>query len=97
MFLTQVTEFVPIALAVVISGAVSFFFSRLLMKIHRLLIFLIPGMFGAAGAGLWILGLLADDWSTFGFLLYGSLAAVVFAGSLVASLILWFKNRKKGV
>jgi hypothetical protein len=94
MNLSIFTEFGPIAIAAVISGVISYFISFLLMKIHRLLIFLIPGILGILSILLLIMGLMAEDWSILGIYILFSFALIGFVGTLVASLILWFRTKK---
>jgi hypothetical protein len=95
MFLNIVTQGVTILVSVVVSGLISYFISFLLSKANDKLIFVLPIVSFVGAIVFWMLGLTSNDWSALGYLLYAGFATIFFVGSIIASLLLWKKNKNK--
>lgn len=98
MILNVFTQALTIGLAILLVFAVSYVIDIMIVRIHKKAVFLLPSFFFLAGTILWILGLLASDdgsWAAFGLLLYGSFAAILFVGSLIAGLVVWYTSKPK--
>ncbi|PKK97905.1 MAG: hypothetical protein CVV57_09985 [Tenericutes bacterium HGW-Tenericutes-2] len=93
MILNVFNQIFTFGIAVLIVFGISYLIDIFIVKINKKAVFVLPAIFFLLGLVFWILGLVSDDWGALGFLLYGSFAAIAFVGSLLAGLLMWFKEK----
>lgn len=94
MILTSesLTQYLPIVLYVLIFGIISYFVSIPIAKKNKKKLFILPGVLLAITAILAISAFATNDWGALGYFILGALAFGGFIASIVASLILYFKD-----
>ena len=95
MNLNVFNQVATIGVGLVVAVLISYLITWILVKIKKKLVFLLPILFGLFSAVFWILGLLSDDWSALGFLIYGSLGLIAFVGSCISSVFIFIKHKKR--
>lgn len=80
------------------SGLINFWLSGVLSKKNKWLVFIIPGIVLAISVTFLVLGITANDdtgWAALGYLLISGFTLFVFIGTLISSIILFFRHKVK--
>lgn len=80
------------------SGLINFWLSGVISKKNKWLVFIIPGIVLAISVAFLILGITANDdtgWAALGYLLISGFTLFVFIGTLISSIILFFRHKVK--
>lgn len=83
----------PLIIAFVISILITYAINSALIKRNRYYVYIMPTIFLILSIIFWISGLLANDWSGLGYLLLAVLSSIIFVGSLLSALYLFFKSQ----
>lgn len=81
-----------------VSGLINFWLSGVLSKKNKWLVFIIPGIVLSISVAFLILGITANDdtgWAALGYLLISGFTLFVFIGTLISSIILFFRHKVK--
>lgn len=80
------------------SGLINFWLSGVLSKKNKWLVFIIPGIVLSISVAFLILGITANDdsgWAALGYLLISGFTLFVFIGTLISSIIRFFRHKVK--
>lgn len=95
MYPNIVTEILTVVVCIIVGGLIGFGITELLLKFSEKLMFFVPIVSGVASLIFWILAFITDGWGAQGYFLYGSLTGLFFIGTLISSLLIWVKSKKK--
>lgn len=82
----------------ILSGLINYWLSGVLSKKNKWLVFIIPGIVLSISIAFLILGITANDdtgWAALGYLLISGFTLFVFIGTLISSIILFFRHKVK--
>ncbi len=87
-------DVLPLLIALIVSIFITYPISSKLAKSNVYYVLILPVLFLMSSGILWILGLIANDWSALGYLLLAVVASIVFFGSVITSLYIYLRFRK---
>lgn len=95
LFYNIVNQIINYGIAILMSFGVASLINLILVKIKRILVFVLPGILFGGGAAMLLMGWIATDWEKVFLILFGTLAMIAFAGAMLSSLLFWFVIKKK--
>lgn len=94
MVLNLMSQVTTIGIALLFAFGITYVISKLLMRVKKVLVFLLPVIFFSAAVIFWILGLLSNSWGALGLLLYASFSTIAFIGSMSSSLFIYYRSKR---
>lgn len=82
----------------ILSGLINYWLSGVFVKKNKWLVLIIPGIVLVISLVFLILGITANDdtgWAALGYLLISGFTLFVFIGTLISSIILFFRHKVK--
>jgi hypothetical protein len=86
------TQALTFGIPVAIVFGITYLINLWLVKKKKWYVFILPVIFFVIGIVFWALGLIADDWDTLGFIIFGVISALLSVGSLLSALLVYFKK-----